>query len=63
MSLHEVKDEKTRDNCSAYLRSQFLVYCTVGIGTIKRLLQKSEQDRDDDDRLQRLSKDDEEDGD
>lgn len=47
----------------SYLRSQFLVDLAVGIGTVKRLLQKGKQHGNDDDRLQRLAEDDEEDGD
>lgn len=46
-----------------YLSPQFFVGCAVGIWTVERLLQKGEQDGNDDDRLQRLSEDDEEDGD
>lgn len=44
------------------LAPQVLVHLDVAIGTIKGLLEESKQDRDDDDRLEGLSKDNEKDG-
>jgi hypothetical protein len=46
----------------SYLLSELLVSDGVAIGSAKCLLQKCEKDRDDNDSLERLTKDDEEDG-
>ena len=45
-----------------YLSDEFLVDSLVAVGAVEGLLEKGQQDRDDDDSLQRLSEDDEEDG-
>lgn len=46
----------------SYLSAQLLFGDGVAIGTAKRLLDESEEDRDNDDGLERLAKDDEENG-
>ena len=45
-----------------YLTSQLFVHFDVTIGTVKGLLEESKQDRNDDDCLKSLSKDNKEDG-
>lgn len=44
-----------------HLTSQLFVHLDVTIGTVKGLLEESKQDRNDDDCLKRLSKDNKED--